>query len=61
MQKMDYVFYQQLKYVGNEVDMSEKGEICLKWLKYLTKVLNVQEMTQISGKWLQYVGNGLII
>ena len=61
MQKMAYVFYQQLKYVGNDVDMSEKGEICLKWLKSLTKGLNMQEMKQISGKWLKYVGNGLII
>ena len=39
MWKMTYVFHKQLEYVGNGVDMSEKGKICLKWLKYFDKRL----------------------
>ena len=44
MWKMAYGFDKQLKYVGNDVDVSEKGEICLKWLKYLTNGLSMWEM-----------------
>ena len=65
---MAQVSEKRLNYVGNDLDLLERAQICGemtelfdKRLKNVETDLEIWEMANIFGKWLRYMGHGLSI
>ena len=63
--EMTQVFEKRLNYVGIDLDLWEKAQICGemtslfdKRLKNVENDLEIWEMAKIFGKWLRYIGHG---
>ena len=59
---MAQVFQKRLNYVGNDLDLWEKAQICKemtylieKRLKNVENDSEIWEMAKIFGKWLRYI------
>ena len=66
--EMAEVFEKRLKYVANDVDLWEEGQICgemtylfEKRLKNVENDLEIWKMAKIFGKWLRYTVHGFSI
>ena len=66
--EMAQVFEKRLNYMGNDLDLWKKAQICGemtslfdKLLKNVENHLEIWEISKIFGKWLRYMGHGLSI